>query len=247
MPRPAGVNLDEIFGPKEPPAGWEQRVDYQMYFVHGLEKALTKVGVRPNRKLFLPLRDEVVRERRNSNWETALLADTWNESWTKSQVNRFVYTRNNTFTTAASGVLAIELLLQHRAYGGDIYRELLVYVVAQDSFITELTHDMFSTLCERVRTAEGRPWQDCICMGQRPEVFYELVSGRLVTRGLADEILVVIKRYLPNFNGRVSSDFNARRESLQKLRQDAYDADGKDGQKKYYKKITGAQTETYAG
>lgn len=247
MPRPTGVNLHELFGPTQPPSGWEQRLDYQMYFVHGLDTALAEVGVRPNRKLFVPLRDQVVRERRSSNWEAALLADTWNDSWSKSQINRFVDTRNNTFTTAATGVLAIELFLRQRGYAGDIYQTRLSYVVAQDSFITNLTHEAFSGLCDRVRAREGKPWQDCICMGQRPEVFYELISGRLVTRGLADDILTVIRRYLPDFDGRVSSDFNARRESLQKLRQDAYESGGANAQKRYFKKITGAQAEVYAG
>jgi hypothetical protein len=245
MPRPAGVDLHRIFGPNEPPDAWEQRVDYQMFFVHGVANALTQVGLRPNRKLFLPLREEVARERQS--WETAVLASTWAGFNSLNQVNRFVEIQNNTFTTAASGMIAIELLLRNNGFKGDIYDDQLCYVVAQDSFITDLNHEVFSELCRRIQQREGGSWHGYVFKrtGQSRELFQELVSGRLVTRQLAEEVFAIIKRFIPEFSGEISNDFHARRESLHALRRGELEADGKEGQSRYKKKITGARAEVY--
>jgi hypothetical protein len=245
MPRPAGVDLHEIFGPTEPAPNWEQRADYHMYFVHGVQTAMAHVGVRPTRKEFLPLRERVARERQN--WETALQAETWANFMNLSQVNRFVEIRNLTFPTAASGVLAIELFLRDHGYSGDIYQNKDCYIVAQDSYITRLDHHSFATICSAASRAEGKHWHACLCtpVGQKPELFDELVSGRLVTAGLAKQILSLLKRFEPAFAGEVSNDFNARRDSLRQLRHAAYEGGGKGAQNAYHRRITGAQAEYY--
>jgi hypothetical protein len=245
MPRPSGVNLHRIFGPNDPPDAWEQRVDYHMFFVHGLAKSLAAVGLRPNRKLFLPLRDAVARE--TQEWQRALLAATWSGFRSIGQINRIVEVRNSTFTTAASGVLAVELLLKDRGYQGDIYDEELCYVVAQDSFITQLTHEVWTTVRRHFEEQERSPWVHYLArrLGQPYEVFDQLVSGRLVTRYLADELLRIIQRFLPDFQGTVSNDFSVRRRMLLALRQDAYESAG--DQTRYHRKITGASAEIYIG
>lgn len=250
MPRPAGVDLHKIFGPATPPDGWEQRADYHMFFVHGVSNAMACVGLRPTRKEIAPLCQRVASERQTSHWERSLRAATWPNFASLGQVNRFVEIQNLAFTTAASGVLAIELLLKDQGYSGDIYEERLCYVVPQDSHITELNHRSFANICAAASGAHNnKPWQACLepIIHQSPELLIELVSGRLVTAGLAEEVLTVIKRFVPTFSGRVSNDFNARQKSLKQLRQAAYEAGGKVAQDKYCKKITGAQAERYPG
>ena len=123
MPRPTGVDLHKLFGPTTPPHGWELRVDYHMYFVHGVASAMARVGVRPTSKEVATLCGRVSSERQRSDWESGLRAETWPNFSSLNQVKRFVEIRNVTFTTAASGVLATELMLHDRGYAGDLYED----------------------------------------------------------------------------------------------------------------------------
>ena len=220
-----------------------------MYFVHGVASAMARVGVRPTSKEVAPLCGRVSSERQRSDWESGLRAETWPNFSSLNQVKRFVEIRNVTFTTAASGVLATELMLHDRGYAGDLYEDRECYVVAQNSYITGLDHVSFASICATASAAENKPWEDCFCplVSQTATLFNELVSGRLITAALARDILTTIKQFVPAFTGRVSNDFNGRRESLEHLRRARYEAAGKVAQKKYYKKITGAQAEYYPG
>jgi hypothetical protein len=248
MPRPAGVDLHQLFGPNDPPDGWEEWVDYRMYFVHGIFDALGLVGKRPTSKEFMPFRAQVAAARAESRWEDGLAAETWAAFSNQAQVKRFVSVRNNLFTTAANGMLAIELLLARNGYKGDIYRDSVCYIVPQDSHITGLTHPLFDQVCASVSAEAKQPWQPVLFrdFGQPKELFDEVVSGRLITRRLAQDLLRLIKKHVPDFDGEVSSDFTARRETLETLRREALLEDGKNGQKQYRQRITGAQHELYA-
>jgi hypothetical protein len=253
MPRPKGEYLDQLFGLSEPPRGWQQRLDYRMYFVHGVSVALAKVRAMSSSRQFLPLCDRLPAERAKSGWESGLPSDAWSD-FSRGQVNRFAEGKNTTFTTAANGILAVELFLSDKGYTGDIYAEKLCYVVAQDSHITNFTREVFAELCTRASKAEKDRWEDCLCpkVHQLPQLFEELISGRLVTIALARKILTLIKQYIPTFDGRVSSDYGVRQESLKDLRQQvALRVPGVVGRRgtgkrgPYERKITGAEHEIY--
>jgi hypothetical protein len=247
MPRPDGVDLETLFGPVAPPDSWTQWVDQQMFFVHGLGAALRLVGSLPHRRCFLPLLERVAAERKLAGWEKAIPATTWTAFGSANQINRFVEVRNNTFTTAASGILAIELFLKDHGFAGDIYSDPRCFIVPQDSYVTGLTRPTFLEICNLIRRQQKKSWEEYLFgeTGQPHRLFEEMINGRLVTRALANDVLTIIHRFNPSFEGTVSQNFADRRKSLEELRRRERESDDTRGQSRYKRKITGASFEIY--
>lgn len=244
MPRPNGSQLDKLFGPLDPPRGWEQRIDTQIYFVHGLASTLRKIGKFPRKEFFLPVRNDVAAERRAAGWETAIGSKLWEAFKSQNQIKRVLDVRNNTFPTAANAILAVELICTQGGFAGDVYEDC--YVVPQNSYIEGLTADLVCQWRKAVKAAGKNPSeilrQDT---GQSEDLFGEMISGRLITNSCAKNIVTLIQKYISGTPLNIIDDFDAVRRSLQKLRRT--DSDSASPTSLYKKKLTGANSELYLG
>jgi hypothetical protein len=242
-------DLEFLFGPHQPPWDWPLLADYHFFFVHGITTALSLIGTKPASHSLLKMRQAVAQERKAAGWESAVNSKSWDSFANANQVYNFLSGHNVTFTTAASGLLAVELILRAQGFRGNIYTDEVCYVVPQISFITRLTWSTFSELRETIAERFGQPWETFFSeqIGQHPNVLKEMIEGRTVTRALAEKVLALIRRIKPSFSGTVSEDLTERYEQLKVLRGLHYGGRMAQRSVRYSKKIGGSPSERYFG